>query len=959
MDANRARFHALWGHAGDWDAVLKAAAGAGVPDAEAADGALRLRAQTPTFRNVSTIALAPDARRGAARDRYGNWYWIGPSGREVLVQSSGTGAGSSFWPLLAAARPGPFAPVAPAPPAGRLAGLAVTRHHALVAGTLDPPGLLAFDLAAGGPPRRVAAPAGAPFTPFDLAALGDGVVVLDRDHRAAWAFDRDLVPRPVAAPAEAPDTFQPVAAASPRRARDASAPTAAVSLPAGWPAPLAVEAVSCDAALVLHEAVSNTPAGTMPKVASEGSLLAKVDWSGPLPLASAPALGTKAASELKLTVQGQVVAGHDFALAPNPPETAGVATPPPKYRLEVALANGTQAVAFALANLKEAADFIPLRRFGGLGYVGAAPGDDGTRPGYDSAGTWVTAEVMPRPRFAPAATLLLPGPDGWDGKAAQCVWHRVFLDACVPPGCSIRLVAEVSDDRATWHAAGSQATGTAVTYLQPVARDAGVLLELPPALKDLVARATARNETAWWQPDPRRRADGCELPFAPAPPAGFATWETLFHGAKGRYLRLTVELTGDGTRSPRVRAVRAWYPRFSYVEHYLPAIYRDDATSADFLERFLANAEGTLTGIEDRIVAARALVDPRTAPAEALDWLTGWLGLEASPAWDAPRKRAFLRHAPDILRRRGTIRGLQWALHLALDKCLDEGIFADPRTDTSPYRIVESFRRRAATAVALGDPTGLDLPRQAAPAAGTSGRWLPGSSTDDLNRRYAEKIEQPGAAFPLCPPPEADKAAVWAAFARATLGFVPQALPGNPDHEARWAAFLHRRYRTDSPPGGPLPLTLGVRPNTAADWYAFETVVMAALATAHRFEVLIPTVADGVRLTASPSPADLEESRRRRELARQVVRREAPAHCAFEVRLYASAFRVGGSRVGADTLLGLGSRAPDLYDEMILDAAFLGEAFLHARPPLDAPGLTVLGQTPTFRARAARGASTR
>jgi hypothetical protein len=122
--------------------------------------------------------------------------------------------------------------------------------------------------------------------------------------------------------------------------------------------------------------------------------------------------------------------------------------------------------------------------------------------------------------------------------------------------------------------------------------------------------------------------------------------------------------------------------------------------------------------------------------------------------------------------------------------------------------------------------------------------------------------------------------------------------------------------------------------------------------------VLIPTVS-GTRLTASPSPADLEKSRRRRDLAVQVVRREAPAHCQFAVRLYASAFRVGGSRVGSDTLLGLGARAPDLYDETILAGAFVGEAFLHARPPLDAPGLTVLGQTPTFRARPARGASPR
>ena len=133
---------------------------------------------------------------------------------------------------------------------------------------------------------------------------------------------------------------------------------------------------------------------------------------------------------------------------------------------------------------------------------------------------------------------------------------------------------------------------------------------------------------------------------------------------------------------------------------------------------------------------------------------------------------------------------------------------------------------------------------------------------------------------------------------------------------------------------------------------------MAGLQSAHRFEVLIPTVA-GARVTVSPTPAELEESRRRRDLAWQVVRREAPAHCRFEVRLYASAFRVGGSRVGADTLLGQGSRSPDLYDDAILGASFLGESFLSARPPLDQAGLTVLGQTPAFRARNTRGASRR
>src|SRR5262245_33137732 len=42
--------------------------------------------------------LAPESRRGTARDRFGNWYWIAPDRQSVLVWSCGSRNTSVFWP---------------------------------------------------------------------------------------------------------------------------------------------------------------------------------------------------------------------------------------------------------------------------------------------------------------------------------------------------------------------------------------------------------------------------------------------------------------------------------------------------------------------------------------------------------------------------------------------------------------------------------------------------------------------------------------------------------------------------------------------------------------------------------------------------------------------------------------------------------------------------------------------
>ncbi|HYE15818.1 MAG TPA: hypothetical protein VD968_15345 [Pyrinomonadaceae bacterium] len=127
---------------------------------------LTLHQRLAQFRAApSDAAPTLKARRGAARDRYGNWYWISVSRVEILTSSSGRGRAAHFWSCGDAqkcepewpAAGGGFLPCGAEPPAApaELSGLAVTDDHYLVVGTLRPAGLLVFDLHAGGAPRRM------------------------------------------------------------------------------------------------------------------------------------------------------------------------------------------------------------------------------------------------------------------------------------------------------------------------------------------------------------------------------------------------------------------------------------------------------------------------------------------------------------------------------------------------------------------------------------------------------------------------------------------------------------------------------------------------------------------------------------------------------------------------------------------------------------------------------------
>ena len=63
-------------------------------------------------------------------------------------------------------------------------------------------------------------------------------------------------------------------------------------------------------------------------------------------------------------------------------------------------------------------------------------------------------------------------------------------------------------------------------------------------------------------------------------------------------------------------------------------------------------------------------------------------------------------------------------------------------------------------------------------------------------------------------------------------------------------------------------------------------------------------------------------------LAKRIVEIEKPAHTVCDVRFYWAMNRVGEARIGSDTELGAGSRAPELIPPAILGQAYLGSGFV-------------------------------
>lgn len=293
-----------------------------------------------------------------------------------------------------------------------------------------------------------------------------------------------------------------------------------------------------------------------------------------------------------------------------------------------------------------------------------------------------------------------------DSGSADTVWHRLYIEADIPPGCGIRVYLA--------------ATGEADTSLVIASEDwhehrFGAIFERG-------AQGAAAQRADDWVPRGAWSPMSSELPFAapmlacPQAPGRAGLFTVLIQRAyrpvkalRGRFLHVRVELIGDGRATPELAAVRAYASRFSYRDRYLPGLYREtrfgpdtdrllpgdqagSATPADFLDRFLANFEGMLTAWEDRIAGAYLLTDPATAPEDALTWLGSWVGVGFEAGLSAVQQRRLLREAPLLYRARGTLAGLRRALDIATDGAVARGEIV----------VLEDYRLRRTFATILG-----------------------------------------------------------------------------------------------------------------------------------------------------------------------------------------------------------------------------------------------------------------
>jgi phage tail-like protein len=150
------------------------------------------------------------------------------------------------------------------------------------------------------------------------------------------------------------------------------------------------------------------------------------------------------------------------------------------------------------------------------------------------------------------------------------------------------------------------------------------------------------------------------------------TRDALVEAPPGRYIGLKIDFHREGTERLLLKQVKIYYPRLSYLR-YLPAVYQEERTSREFLERFLSIFESVLHDSEETIYRIPAYLDPMAAPEDFYPWLASWLSLDLYELL-GDRNREFILRAAKFYKRKGTVSGIADLVSLLTGKrcCVKE-----------------------------------------------------------------------------------------------------------------------------------------------------------------------------------------------------------------------------------------------------------------------------------------------
>ncbi|MFF0284319.1 phage tail protein [Rhodococcus aetherivorans] len=95
----------------------------------------------------------------------------------------------------------------------------------------------------------------------------------------------------------------------------------------------------------------------------------------------------------------------------------------------------------------------------------------------------------------------------------------------------------------------------------------------------------------------------------------------------------------------------------------LPAVYGGDALTQDLC----AGLDGLLGPVVATLDSLSAYLDPQLTPEDMLDWLAGWLGLVFTGSETEERKRDLVSAGAEIMRWRGTVRGILDAIRAVFE----------------------------------------------------------------------------------------------------------------------------------------------------------------------------------------------------------------------------------------------------------------------------------------------------